>query len=241
VWSEITIYHLLTHTSGIYSYTDSEPDLRELMFSDVSSDAVIDSFIDKPLQFEPGTDWSYSNSGYHLLGDIIARASDSNYAIYLKRTFFDPLGMDSTRLEGNISIIPHRAEGYVSASLRADYLNMNVPYSAGALISTVEDLFLWNRALYTGQIVPQETLDAMWERAATIDDSNRYGYGLGREVREGQDFIWHGGGINGFLTALGYLPEHDLTLIILTNRENPAIEDAMSVIFDAMVAEAASS
>jgi CubicO group peptidase (beta-lactamase class C family) len=111
---------------------------------------------------------------------------------------------------------------------------MNVPYSAGAIISTVGDLFLWQRALYTGQIVPQDTLDAMWERAVSAEDNFRYGYGLFYETRQGQDMIWHAGGINGFLSGLNYLPEHDLTIVILTNQENPVIENALDVILSRM-------
>jgi CubicO group peptidase (beta-lactamase class C family) len=237
-WSKITIYHLLTHTSGIPSYTGTS--LKQLMLSDVSSDKVVDTFINLPLQFEPGSDWSYSNSGYHVLGDIIAKVAGTTYGRYLRDTFFEPLGLDDTRLEVNFGVIPRRAEGYVNENVRADYINMNVPYSAGALISSVEDLYLWERALYTGQIVSQETLDAMWQRAYPIDDATRYGYGLVRQTMQGQDVISHGGSINGFASQMDYLPEHDLTFVVLTNRENETANEAMSVLFDLMVAETSS-
>jgi len=131
-WSAITIHHLLTHTSGIPNYTDDYAVLSKLMYSTVGSAAVVDSFIDEPLQFEPGTNWSYSNSGYHLLGDIIARAAGVSYRRYLQETFFEPLGMESTDLERNTSIISNMAEGYSTGRSRAAYINMNVPYSAGA-------------------------------------------------------------------------------------------------------------
>ena len=100
---------------------------------------------------------------------------------------------------------------------------------------------MWQRALYTGQIVSQETLDSMWERAYPIDDTSRYGYGLIRQTIEEQDVIWHGGGIYGFSTQMDYLPAHDLTLIVLTNRENETVASAMSVLFDLMVAGTPSS
>jgi CubicO group peptidase (beta-lactamase class C family) len=235
-WSDITIYHLLTHTSGIFSYTDSTTIMRDLMFSTVSSNAVIDTFIERPLNFEPGSQWAYSNSGYHLLGNIIAEASGVNYRRYLQDTFFEPLGMENTDVEINTGVIPHRAEGYTSSSLRADYVNMNVPYSAGALISTVEDLFLWERALFTGQLVSQAALDEMWERAFPIDANFIYAYGLAHETREGQEVIVHGGGINGFTSEMLYVPELDLTLIVLTNRESGVVQEALQLMFDEMVA-----
>jgi CubicO group peptidase (beta-lactamase class C family) len=236
-WSEISIYHLLTHTSGLYSYTNEIDQLSQLTFSDISSEEVIDTFINLPLDFEPGSNWSYSNSGYHLLGDIIQQVSGSSYNSYLRDTFFEPLGMDSTDVESNTAIISHRAEGYVDRNTRADYLNMNVPYSAGALISTVEDLFVWQQALYNGQIVSEETLDHLWDRAVRVDESNRYGYGLMSLTMDGQDVIGHGGGIYGFSTFLAYLPEHKLTFIVLTNRQDGfALDEALEVIFDAMVA-----
>ncbi len=232
-WSEIPIYHLLTHTSGIPSYTELET-MPDLALSDVPPDGVIETFIDLPLDFEPGSEWYYNNSGYHLLGDIVANASGISYQRYLQDNFFDPLDMDSTDLESNTRVIPRRAEGYSSANIRAEYINMNVPYSAGAIISTVEDLFMWQRALFTGQIVPQETLDAMWERAFPIEGPLSYGYGLVYDTSKEQVAIWHSGGINGFSTQMSYLPALDLSIIVLTNRESGVIEDAMSVITDAM-------
>jgi CubicO group peptidase (beta-lactamase class C family) len=206
-----------------------------LSLSNVTENEVVDTFIDMPLQFEPGSDWSYSNSGYHLLGDIIAEVAGTRYRTYLRDTFFDPLGMENTDLERNTRVINRRAEGYISRTTRADYLNMNVPYSAGALISTVDDLFIWQRALVTGLIVREETLDQMWERAINIDSRTKYGYGLFREIQRGQDVISHGGGINGFTSMLSYLPEHDLTLIVLTNRQNPAVGVASGLIFSGLV------
>lgn len=233
-WSGITIYHLLTHTSGIPSYTDDGEVLDELMLSDVLPDGVVDTFIDLPLQFEPGSEWAYNNSGYHLLGDIVANVSGQIYGRYLQETFFKPLGMTNTSLESNTRVIPQMAEGYISEVQRAEYLNMNVPYSAGALISTVDDLFIWTRALHTGQIVPQETLDAMWERAFAVDDGFSYGYGLFHETLMGQELIWHAGGINGFASQASYLPEHDVTFITLTNRQNGAVGTALTRVLEIM-------
>lgn len=234
-WSAITIHHLLTHTSGIPSYTDDYAVLSKLMYSTVGSATVVDSFIDEPLQFEPGTNWSYSNSGYHLLGDIIARAAGVNYRRYLQETFFEPLGMESTDLERNTSIISNMAEGYSPGRSRAAYINMNVPYSAGALISTVGDLLKWEQALFNGQVVSQASLDTLWERAFQLDEQQEYGYGLIREMQDGRVSISHGGGINGFTSLMIYLPEADLTVIVLTNREDTPMDVLAPLILDEML------
>lgn len=234
-WSAITIHHLLTHTSGIPSYTDDYAVLSKLMYSTVGSATVVDSFIDEPLQFEPGTNWSYSNSGYHLLGDIIARAAGVNYRRYLQETFFEPLGMESTDLERNTSIISNMAEGYSTGRSRAAYINMNVPYSAGALISTVGDLLKWEQALFNGQVVSQASLDTLWEGAFQLDEQQEYGYGLIRETQDGRVSISHGGGINGFTSLMIYLPEADLTVIVLTNREDTPMDVLAPLILDEML------
>lgn len=234
-WSAITIHHLLTHTSGIPNYTDDYAVLSKLMYSTVGSAAVVDSFIDEPLQFEPGTNWSYSNSGYHLLGDIIARAAGVSYRRYLQETFFEPLGMESTDLERNTSIISNMAEGYSTGRSRAAYINMNVPYSAGALISTVGDLLKWEQALFNGQVVSQASLDTMWEGAFPLDEQQEYGYGLIRETQDGRVSISHGGGINGFTSLMIYLPEADLTVIMLTNREDTPMDVLAPLILDEML------
>jgi CubicO group peptidase (beta-lactamase class C family) len=231
-WSAITIYHLLTHTSGIPSYTDSPTTFLELMYSNVMAPAVIDTFIEEPLQFTPGTNWAYNNSGYHLLGDIVAQVANTSYRNYLRDTFFEPLGMENTDLETNTAIIANRAEGYAGAASRATYINMNVPYSAGAMIATVGDLFKWERALYTtDQIVQQDSLDAMWERAYPIAEHFDYGYGLFRENRDGQILMGHGGGINGFSSNMLYIPAHDVTMIVLTNREDTDMDRVSAVLY----------
>jgi CubicO group peptidase (beta-lactamase class C family) len=154
----------------------------------------------------------------------------------LQETFFEPLGMTSTDLERNTALIPRMAEGYSNATTRANYINMNIPYSAGALVSTVGDLFKWQRALLTGQIVSQESLDTMWERAIDVEDfGSKYGYGLFRMTMNGQEVIGHGGGINGFVSYLINLPAHDISIIVLSNREDAALDSILALVIDNLV------
>jgi CubicO group peptidase (beta-lactamase class C family) len=155
-WQDITIHQLLNHTSGIKEYT-SMAAFNEQMTRFSRPENLIDWFIDEPLDFAPGEAWSYSNSGYHLLGLVIANVSEISYQRYLSENFFVPLGMEHTGYGSNTRIIENMADGYAGTSIRAAYIDYSIPYSAGGLYSTVSDLYLWNQALHNGEIVSQDT------------------------------------------------------------------------------------
>jgi CubicO group peptidase (beta-lactamase class C family) len=219
----ITVEHLLTHTSGIPSYT-SLPEWPPLMRTDMTLAELIAVFKDKPLEFEPGEYFKYSNSGYILLGAIIEKASGVTYEAFLQRTMFDPLGLKHTHYGSADRIIPRRVSGYEAGPdgtlLNAGYISMTQTYAAGSLLSSVDDLAAWNEALLAGKLIGRETLDKAWT-AHRLKDGTTTGYGFGWSVgvSDGRRIITHDGDINGF-SSEGYLiPEEKLFVTLLTNTE----------------------
>ena len=219
----ITIAHLLTHTSGIRSYTDMQ-DFGKKMRDDMSVDEVIALFRDEPLGFEPGEKYAYNNSGYVLLGAIIEKASGKTYEAYLREKIFEPLGMSQTYYGSASRIIPRRAQGYdgVNAEFgNAEYLSMTIPYAAGSLLSTVDDLAKWDRALSGTGLLSQASLDKWWKPFSLANgESIHYGYGWSISTYEGRPVVGHGGGINGFTCYLLRMPEDRVFVTVLTNRHD---------------------
>lgn len=215
-WQPITIHHLLTHTSGIWNFT-SAPEYRKTMTLPSPVADTIARFKDKPLEFAPGERFNYSNSGYVLLGYVIEKASGQSYETFLRENIFEPLKMTNTGYDRPDMILKHRASGYTvwtGKLLNAPFLDMTIPFSAGALYSTAEDLYLWDQALYTEKLVKQKTLDAIF-----TPFKDNYGYGFSIEKRFGLKNISHGGGINGFTTFISRFPEEKATVIVLGNLE----------------------
>jgi CubicO group peptidase (beta-lactamase class C family) len=213
-WQPITIHHLLTHTSGIPNIT-SFPEFRKTKFFPTTPLEAIAMFKDKPLEFTPGDSFNYSNSGYLLLGYVVERASGKAYADFLRENIFQPLGMKDTGLDVNSAIIKHRAAGYTlgpNGILNAEYIDMTIPFAAGAMYSTVEDLYLWDRALYTEKLISKKSLEAM-----NTPFKAGYGYGVGIGEQYGLKTIVHGGGIEGFSTFLARFIVDNGTVIVLSN------------------------
>jgi CubicO group peptidase (beta-lactamase class C family) len=155
----ITIEHVLTHTSGIKGYEEIDAKLPNPMRIDFSPKTVIDSIDRLSLEFEPGTRYNYSNSNYFLLGYIIEQVSGLSYPEYLRENLFKPAGLTSTYYESHTAIIPNRASGYSLADgkyLNTDFISMSLVYGAGALRSTVADLYKWHKALYEGKLLKKE-------------------------------------------------------------------------------------
>lgn len=184
---KITIEELLTHTSGIKSYTgmDAWP---SRMREDWTPQAMIGFFKDQPLEFEPGTKWRYNNSGYVLLGAIIEKVSGKTYADFLEETIFRPLEMENTHYGSDSPIIRGRVAGYTRGPKgwqNAPYVSMTQPYAAGGLVSTVDDLARWNAALETDKLLSVESRRRMGAPFQLPDGtSTRYGYGYGIDERE---------------------------------------------------------
>ena len=214
----VTIEHLLTHTSGVPSYTAS-PDYESSMSKAVTVNEMIARFKDQPLQFAPGSKWDYSNSGYFLLGAIIERVSGMSYADFVAKNIFEPLGMKDSAYEGYERSSKKRVEGYANSTRVAPPLHMSQPYAAGSLLSSVDDLAKWDAAITAGKLLKPET----WKRAFTaytlIDGSKTvYGYGWGVRKLQGQDALAHSGGINGFVSYGVRLPESKVYAAMLFNR-----------------------
>lgn len=215
-WKKITIHQLLSHTSGIPSYTDSAdfPKPTFLRIPKTPSEILLLTK-DKPLEFEPGKQWKYSNSGYIFLGIIIEKVSGEKYADYIKKHIFDPLDMSNSGYDDTEMVLPHRASGYQpcgQALCNADYIDMSLPYSAGSLYSTVQDLYKWDRALYTDKVLGAASRKLMF--TAVLKD---YGYGWMLAPMVNHKQIGHGGGIPGFSSYIARFPEDDAVVIVLSN------------------------
>ena len=220
----VTIQHLLSHTSGIPNYTEV-PAWRATLRNDVSVQQLVDIFQDKPFDFAPGERWKYDNSGYILLGAIIEKISGEKYADFLRTRIFEPLGMKNSRYEDLARLVPGRVAGYMREGTgwrNADYLSMSQPYSAGAIISTVDDLARWNAAIEAGELLKP----ASWQRASTsfaLADGTLTRYGAGWIIgRVGPiATVEHGGGINGFNAYVLRAPAQQLYVAVLTNASPP--------------------
>ncbi len=211
---KITIHHLLSHTSGVHNFTN-DPEYMQTMMMASPVEKTIARFKDKPLDFAPGEKWNYSNSGYVLLGAIIEKVSGKSYETYLKENIFQPLNMINTGYDHTDVLLKNRAAGYEmgkAGMVNASYLDMSIPYAAGALYSTVEDLYLWDRALYTEKLVKKATLEKMFTPV-----KNDYGYGWGIKDQKSHKRISHGGGINGFGTQINRYVNDDTCVIVLSN------------------------
>ena len=218
----ITVEHLLTHTSGIVSYT-SRPEYPLTMARDVTVAQMIDSFKNAPLEFEPGTAYRYNNSGYFLLGAIIEKVSGRPYATFLEQRIFVPLGMENTAYEGYERGKAPRAAGHSPGEKGfgpSAALSMTQPYAAGSLVSTVDDLARWDAAIVQGKLLTP----ASWRRAFTpytLADGKSTGYGYGWQVDtlQGAPVVAHGGAINGFSTYALRLPEQKVFVAVLSNAD----------------------
>ena len=217
---KITVEHLLTHTSGIQSYTDM-PEWLPLWRKDMTLKELIDLFKDQPMQFEPGASWAYNNSGYILLGAIVEKVSGKSYEAFVDEAIFKPLGMKQSYYGSTERVIPRRIPGYQMGKggfVNAPYLSMTQPYAAGSLLSTVDDLALWSEAVFSGKVVRKEWLDkAFTPYKLANGESSGYGYGWFLGDFAGHRSVEHGGGINGFTSYEMTFPEDGLFLAILTN------------------------
>jgi D-alanyl-D-alanine carboxypeptidase len=218
----ITLENLLTHTSGIPSYTGL-PEWFPHMREDLKPADVAALFKDKPLEFNPGEKWAYDNSGFFLLGMIIEKVSGKSYEDFVEAEIFHELGMTHSRYGHPEEIIPRRATGYSKdekAFENASFISMTQPYAAGSLMSTVDDLAIWDRALAGETLLKRASLDRMFTAAHLKSGlSTHYGYGMGVSDFEGKRLLQHGGDINGFTTVVTFVPDEKLFVAILSNNE----------------------
>jgi len=224
-WEKVTIYNLLTHTSGIPSFTDL-PDYRSTEATPTTPEKLVARFRDKPLEFQPGEKWKYSNSGYVLLGYLLEKISGQSYQDFIQQNIFKPLGMTDSGYDSNSAIILHRAYGYSpgpNGPVNAGYIDMTIPFSAGALYSTTHDLLRWEEGLFGGKVLSAASLKKM-----TTPFKENYACGLFVRTVNGHQLIEHGGGIEGFNTDLAYYPDDKLTVVVLGNLNGGAPNDIAS-------------
>ena len=223
--SEVTLHHLLTHTSGIHSYTD-KPEFLSRVTAPIEPGKLIPWFQNDPPDFAPGTGFHYDNSAYFLLGEIVAKVSGRPFADHLRETFFEPLGMKDTGTLVNATPPPGMASGYSFADGKlAPALDWDMSWAGGAgvLYSTVGDLFRWNEALYGGRVISAASLKAQTTPVKLAEgvDGMSYGYGLVMSEFKGLPMIGHGGGLNGWASDLFRLPEQHCTVVVLGNALPP--------------------
>jgi CubicO group peptidase (beta-lactamase class C family) len=234
----ITIHHLMTHTSGIPNMTSFPGFLKDISRNSYSPVQLVNLFADSTLQFKPGERFEYSNSGYIVLGYIIEKVTGKSYAQALQENIFTPLNMTNSGYENNGPLLKNRARGYEkngSRYVNASFIDMSVPYSAGALYSTVEDLYLWDQALYGNQLLRKENIELLFTKHIPSGGSH-YGYGLGiGEMTLGNTAdriatIGHGGGINGFNTQLTRITSDNSFIVLLDNTGGAPLNQMTSAI-----------
>lgn len=221
IGEKVTIHQLLNHTSGIPSYTGLPGFFNDVSRNPFTVDDFIKKYASNNLDFEPGNKFSYNNSGYFLLGAIVEKVTGQAYEKALKERILDPLGMKNTGYDHHGTLIEKRASGYQKTPdgyENAPYLDMSIPYAAGSMYSTVEDLYLWDQALYTDRVLSAATKELMYK--PNLDD---YAYGwvvtkakLGTGT-ETVPKIKHGGGINGFNTVIVRFPAQKHLIVLLDN------------------------
>ena len=218
----ITLEHLLTHTSGLPGYTE-KADFYSRVTQPIKPQDLINWAKNDEMEFAPGTEFSYCNTGYFLLGEIVAKVSGKSYADYLDSTFFQKLGMKSTGIYDNASPPTKMASGYsFTENKYQPALNWDMSWAggAGAMYSTVGDLFIWNEALHGVKVINRDSLKAattVYKLPKGATASMSYGYGLCSTTHRRLPVIGHSGGLQGWMADLLYFPEQKTTIAVLTN------------------------
>src|SRR5689334_9045201 len=226
--TKVTIHHLLTHTSGIPSYTSQPGFFENVSRNPYKVDEFVKKYASGDLEFEPGSKFLYNNSGYFLLGAIIEHVTGKPYEQVLKENIFDPVGMKNTGYDHYGTILAKRAAGYVKTPdsyINAPYLDMSIPYAAGSLYSTVEDLYLWDQALYTDKLLSAQSKALMY---TPFLEGYAYGWSIQKaSFNADVPVITHGGGINGFTTTIVRFPK-EKNLIVMLDNTNTEYLDRLS-------------
>jgi CubicO group peptidase (beta-lactamase class C family) len=217
----VTIHMLLSHTSGIKNYTEL-PEFGKTASLPLEKDTMVALIKKQPFDFSPGTNFHYSNSNYYLLGYIVEKVTGKSYSDYVLTNVIQRAGLKNTSVNRWDSVLANRAKGYEKTSAgwkNAVYISMEAPYSAGAIISTIEDLYYWNNALFSNKIVSPELFTKM-----TTPYMEHYGYGLGIDTFQHHLRISHEGGIPGFVSYLARFPADDVIVAGLSNNQSANIE-----------------
>ena len=228
----ITIENLLTHTSGVYNYTNDREFMQKGSIVPISRDSLIRLFKYKPLDFSPGTKYSYSNSGYILLGYVIEKVTGKPYFQVVHENIFGPLHMTHSGFDFKGLMSTDKATGYTnpSAGLKAEIVDSSVSLAAGAIYTTTGDLYKWDRALYTDRIISQSSL-----QKAFTPHLEHYGYGWTIDSIYGKKVVEHGGGIFGFVSFILRVPEEQICIIVLDNQPSAAAPGKIAADINALL------
>jgi len=234
-WQPITIRHLLTNTSGIVNYHDL-PEWGKVWTCRQNPKEFIKIFKDKPLEFPPGERFAYSNSGWYLLGLIIEKTSGKDYDEFLEENIFAPLGMKNTREIGYGSFVKNRADGYVIQGERIisqHVVDWSVLFSAGSLLSTTEDMLLWEQAHNTEKLVSRKSLDEIFTPFKDFLPGLGYAYGWMVRRNSERPVMSHSGSMGGFASYIVRHPADRITIVVLGNKfgsPSGSIGNALSAI-----------
>ncbi|MHA4847057.1 serine hydrolase [Flavitalea antarctica] len=230
----ITLTNLLTHSSGIYNYTEDQQFMKTEAVKPSTRDKMLALFRDRPQNFSPGEKYAYSNSGYLLLGYIIEKVTGKPYETVVREMIISPLKMAHTGFDFTNLRDPEKATGYTilnqSVRLPAGIVDSSVSYAAGAMYSTVNDLNTWHNALQQNKVITNQSIDA-----AYTPYKSKYGFGWSIDTLFGKRIVEHGGGIFGFNTFISRVPSENVVVIILNNVNTGGLDkiahSLMAIIF----------
>lgn len=222
--SKITLVQLLNHTSGVKSYTGISGYMGNPIRRDLSTADLVNEFKDQPVDFAPGEQWAYNNSGYVLVGAVIESIAGKPWYQQLDAVLIQPAHVGAVHFQDGDKLFKGMAQGYTLNAQRevapAALLSMTQPHAAGALIANTEGLWHWNQALHGGKLISAASYARMTTPEGAAKPRN-YGFGIATGMLRGQPMLSHGGGINGFVSTLNYLPQSQTTVVILRNSDGP--------------------
>ena len=218
----ITIKNLLQHTSGLIDYEDLIPDTATIQVKD--QDVLNLIMQTDSTYFQPGSKHQYSNTGYALLALTVEKISGKPFRDFLRDNIFQPLGMDNTiAFEKNINEVKNRAYGYTIKDNIIELTDQSITSAVlgdGGIYSSLNDLYKWDQALYTGKLIDKKYLDESWTRGITNNGIEfPYGYGWRLEKYHDMEVIYHTGSTRGFRNIIYRMPEKKFTIVIFTNRD----------------------
>lgn len=216
-WAGVTVEHLLTNTSGI-PHPFNDPAFRAREREDMTPDQLLAFSAAKPLDFEPGTGWAYSNAGFCVLGLLAERVSGKPYDAFVQERLFAPLGVKHTYYERPGQVIPGRASGYDGGPSVPPFVSPTLGFGAGSFYSTAQDLVTWTMALHEGKVLGTKALQAM-RTPFTLKDGTDTHYGMGLDIHrlQGQPWVHHTGDVPGYHAEVAALPESKVVVVVLYN------------------------
>ena len=231
IYHGVTIRNLLNHTSGIpdyYNFANPQPGFTNQDVLNVLKDV-------QELEFEPGTKYRYSNSGYVLLSIIVSRISGKTFANFIRSEIFKPLKMKrSVVFDSHAKPIRNRAVGYAANGVTTDYHFRTT--GGGGIFTNVEDLYRWDRGLYTDKIVPQDLLKKEAFSPTILKDGSKVYYGFGWQLeKDHPNIVWHGGELEGFRTRIFRDTDHKIAIILLSNNSCLKLKDITNDIYQILV------